>query len=325
MPWSGLSRATEMLLAAAIAIIFLAAIVRGYSGFGFSLLAITALSLLYPPAVIIPSVFLLEIAASLHLLPGLWRDIHWRSLLPLVIGTTIGTPLGLMFLTGIPPAPMQIALGLFVFVVTYSAVAGLCPENHAGKCRQHGCRPGAGVANGAFGIGGPPVILFYFASPAGAIVGRATLVTYFLLTDAIGLVFLSRENLISTDTIFRTLTFLPALLAGVWLGARSFKNADPVVFRKWVLALLALLAAISAAKGILRPLTSLSSPARRSSIYTNFSFSALALARTGKVAVASATDGWGPLSQRGKAPSVPRRKRTRHLPSPRAGEGWYPP
>ena len=43
MPWGALSRVTEMLLAAAIAIIFLAAIVRGYSGFGFSLLAITAL------------------------------------------------------------------------------------------------------------------------------------------------------------------------------------------------------------------------------------------------------------------------------------------
>lgn len=239
-----------MLLAAAIAIIFLAAIVRGYSGFGFSLLAITALSLLYPPAVIIPSVFLLEIAASLHLLPGLWRDIHWRSLVPLVIGTTLGTPLGLMFLTGTPPAPMQIALGLFVFIVTYLLWQGFALKTMPGNVASTAAGLAAGVANGAFGIGGPPVILFYFASPAGAIVGRATLVTYFLLTDAIGLVFLSRENLISADTIFRTLTFLPALLAGVWLGARSFRNADPVVFRKWVLVLLALLAAISAAKGI---------------------------------------------------------------------------
>jgi hypothetical protein len=60
-----------MLLAAAITIVFLAAIVRGYSGFGFSLLAITSQSLLYAPAIVIPSVFLLEIAASIHLLPGL--------------------------------------------------------------------------------------------------------------------------------------------------------------------------------------------------------------------------------------------------------------
>lgn len=239
-----------MLLAAAIAIVFLAAIVRGYSGFGFSLLAITALSLLYAPATIIPSIFLLEIAASLHLLPGLWRDIHWRSLIPLVIGTGIGTPIGLKFLTAIPAAPMQIALGLFVFAVTCLLWIGFALKTMPRNIASTSAGLAAGVANGAFGIGGPPVILFYFASPAGNIVGRATLVVYFLLTDAIGLAFLARENLVTTDSLVRTLTFLPALLAGVWLGARSFKNADPAVFRKWVLALLGLLAVITAAKGI---------------------------------------------------------------------------
>lgn len=239
-----------MLLAAAIIIVFLAAIVRGYSGFGFSLLAITALSLLYAPAVIIPSVFLLEIAASIHLLPGLWREIHWRSLVPLVIGTGIGTPIGLTFLTSVPAAPMQIALGLFVFAVTCLLWIGFALKTMPGNIISSTAGLAAGVANGAFGIGGPPVILFYFASPAGNIVGRATLVAYFLMTDAIGLAFLSRENLVTIDVLLRTLIFLPALLAGVWLGARSFKNADPLVFRKWVLALLGLLAMITAAKGI---------------------------------------------------------------------------
>jgi uncharacterized membrane protein YfcA len=239
-----------MLLAAAVTIVFLAAIVRGYSGFGFSLLAITALSLIYGPAEIIPSIFLLEIAASLHLLPGLWRDIHWRSLIPLVISTGIGTPIGLMFLTSVPAAPMQIALGLFVFAVTCLLWKGFALKTMPGKIASTTAGLAAGVANGAFGIGGPPVILFYFASPAGNIVGRATLVAYFLLTDTIGLVFLARENLVTTDSLMRTLIFLPALLAGVWLGARSFRNSDPVVFRKWVLVILAVLAIITAAKGM---------------------------------------------------------------------------
>ena len=239
-----------MTLAAAIAIVFLAAIVRGYSGFGFSLLAITALSLLYAPATIIPSIFLLEIAASIHLLPSLWRDIHWRSLIPLVIGTSIGTPIGLMFLTSVPAAPMQIALGVFVFAVTCLLWIGFTLKTMPGNTVSASAGLAAGITNGAFGIGGPPVILFYFASPAGNIVGRATLVAYFLLTDAIGLIFLSRENLVTIDALLRTLTFLPALIAGVWLGARSFKNADSVIFRQWVLALLGLLATITSVKGI---------------------------------------------------------------------------
>ena len=75
-----------LILVYAVACIFGAAVVRGYSGFGFSLLAIISLSLLLPPAEIVPSIFMMEIAASLHLLPSVWRDIHWRALLWLGLG-----------------------------------------------------------------------------------------------------------------------------------------------------------------------------------------------------------------------------------------------
>src|SRR5919109_1284033 len=60
-------------LALSSAAIFLAAIVRGFSGFGFSLLSITAIALILPVKQIVPSIFLLEIAASINLLPGIGR------------------------------------------------------------------------------------------------------------------------------------------------------------------------------------------------------------------------------------------------------------
>lgn len=228
----------------------LAAIVRGYSGFGFSLLVITSLSLLMPPATFIPSIFMLEIAASIHMLPSIWRDIHWRSLAPLIIGCAIGTPLGVWLLANVPASPMQIALAAFVLVAVWLLWKGFALKTMPGTAASTGVGTASGLANGAFGIGGPPVILFYFASPAGNIAGRASLVAYFMLTDLIGLAFLSREALITWTTIYLALLFLPALILGVWLGARSFKNADPATFRKWVLILLAILAVLSAAKGI---------------------------------------------------------------------------
>jgi uncharacterized membrane protein YfcA len=108
-----------------------------------------------------------------------------------------------------------------------------------------------GIANGAFGIGGPPVILFYFASPAGHAAGRASLVAFFVLTDVTGLIFLAREGLVTRDSGVLALAFLPALAAGVWLGARSFQTADPARFRKLVLIILACLALLTAAKALL--------------------------------------------------------------------------
>jgi uncharacterized membrane protein YfcA len=251
------SRATDLMLpgltpiALAIVIIFLAAIVRGYSGFGFSLLAITALSLIYPPAQVIPAIFMLEIAASLHLLPGIWREIHWRSIAFLLAGTLAGTPIGVQALAHLPQAVMTMALAVFVLTATILLWLGFALKRMPSAPATTVVGAAAGMANGAFGIGGPPVILFYFASPAGHTAGRASLIAYFMLTDMAGLVFLANEGLVTQQSGLLALGFLPALAAGVWLGARLFRTADPERFRKIVLLVLAGLAVITAGKALL--------------------------------------------------------------------------
>ena len=241
-----------MLLALSCLIIFLAAIVRGFSGFGFSLLTITALSLFYPPAEIIPSIFMLELVASLNLLPALWKDIHWKSLGPLTLGCLIATPIGVWALASFPAAPMQIALSIFVMAATYLMWRGYALKTMPGTFASTLAGAASGLANGAFGIGGPPVILFYFASPAGNVAGRASLVAFFLATDVIGLANQSVHGLITWDTAVRAATYLPALLAGVWVGARSFKGTDPETFRKYVLGILGMLAVIIFVKAVIQ-------------------------------------------------------------------------
>ncbi len=237
-------------LAYAITVIFLAAIVRGYSGFGLSLLAITALSLAYSPAEIVPSVFMLEIAASLHLLPSIWRDIHWRSLVPLAIGCLVATPLGVWALASVPAPPMQVAMSLFVLAAVLLMSRGFALKTMPGPVASTAAGAASGLANGAFGIGGPPVVLFYFASPAGHMAGRASLIAFFLFTDIVGLANQSAYGLLTTEALVRATTFLPALFAGVWVGARSFKGADPERFRMRILIILAGLALLSGAKAL---------------------------------------------------------------------------
>lgn len=241
-----------IILALSCVIVFLAAIVRGFSGFGFSLLTITALSLFYPPAEIIPSIFMLELAASANLLPSIWKDIHWKSLGPLTLGCLIATPVGVWALANFPAAPMQIALSIFVLGATFLMWRGYALKTMPGPFASTLAGAASGLSNGAFGIGGPPVILFYFASPAGNLAGRASLVAFFLGTDVIGLANQSVHGLISWATVVQAALYLPALLAGVWIGARSFKGTDPDTFRKYVLGILAVLAVIIFVKAVVQ-------------------------------------------------------------------------
>lgn len=239
------------LILLASGLIFLAAVVRGYSGFGFSLLAITSLSLILPPAQVIPAIFLLEVAASLHLLPSIWKDVHWASLRVLMLGALVGTPIGVYALANVPQAQMTLALAGFVLAATALLWRGFSLRSMPSAPATLAVGAATGLANGAFGMGGPPVVLFYFSSPAGHAAGRASLIAYFLFTDVVGLGFLSREALVTRQSGLLAVIFLPALVAGIWLGSRSFKSADPQRFRRIVLVILAGLAVLTAVKAVL--------------------------------------------------------------------------
>jgi uncharacterized protein len=237
-------------LAYAAACIFFAAIVRGYSGFGFSMLAVTSISLVLPPAQIVPSVFLMEVAASLHLLPEVWREIHWRALVWLFLGCCASTPLGVYALAHAPAAPMTLAIAVFVLSAAILLAQGYRMQRMPGPIFTFATGAASGVFNGSFGMGGPPVVLFFFSSPTGVAAGRASLIAYFLATDLVGLAWQGWNGLITPVTFGRGALFLPPLAAGIWLGNRSFKHADPAAVRRWVLRLLMLLALLAAARGL---------------------------------------------------------------------------
>jgi len=233
-----------------IVAVFGAAIVRGFSGFGFSLLSITAITLIMPQAEVVPSIFMLEIAASLHLIPSIWREIHWRSLAYLLLGCVIGTPIGVAALASVPVAPMTIAMSIFVLVTSIAMLRGFHLEKTPGAAATTATGLASGILNGAFGIGGPPVILFFFSTPGAAAIGRASVIAFFIGTDSMGLGWDAYHDLITRQTFLQAALWLVPLLLGVSIGARSFRTVGEDTFRRWVLRLLMALAVLSAGKAI---------------------------------------------------------------------------
>ncbi|HVM80287.1 MAG TPA: sulfite exporter TauE/SafE family protein [Stellaceae bacterium] len=232
-----------------LACVFGAAVVRGYSGFGFSLLAITSLSLVLPLSAIIPPVFMMEVAASLSLMPSIWKDVHWKALGLLWLGCALGTPLGVRFLATVPAAPMKIALAIVVLAAAALLGSGYLRKSMPSAGETLATGGVAGLLNGAFGIVAPPVVVFFFGSPAGAAISRASLVAFFVGTDSMGLGFLAREGLVTREGFYLFLMLVPMLLAGQWLGARSFKKSDPTEFRRWALRILSVLALLTGLQG----------------------------------------------------------------------------
>ena len=237
----------ELLLLSSI-VIFLAAIVRGFSGFGFSLLSITAISIIMPAREIVPSIFLLEVAASINLIPSIWRQIDWRGIAWLLLGYVLFLPLGVYALANVPAPPMNIALGAFVIATGIMMLNGFRLEKTPKAPAIVATGAASGLLNGAFGTGGPPVVLFYFSTPAAVAVGRASIIAFFLSTDTLGLGELARNGLVTTQSFAQFIAWIPALLIGIFIGAKGFKHMDPVKFRRVVLYILIALAAVTLVK-----------------------------------------------------------------------------
>jgi uncharacterized membrane protein YfcA len=68
--------------------------------------------------------------------------------------------------------------------------------------------------------------------------------------DAIGLGTQLWNGLLSLDHVWRAALFLPALLIGISIGARSFRGSDPEVFRKRVLILIAVIGVLIGVQGL---------------------------------------------------------------------------
>ncbi len=198
----------------------------------------TSLSLVLPPLQIVPMVLMFEVATSIHLLPQVWKEIEWRSLWLLLLGTWLATPVGIYALASIPANPIRIALSVVVFIAAILIWRAFTLQDVPGRPATLGVGLTAGLLNGSMAIVGPPAILFYFSSPVGIAVGRASIVTYFLGTDSVGTAMFASQGLIGSEVLWRTAIFLPVLLIGVSLGTRQFLGATPEAFRKVVLILL---------------------------------------------------------------------------------------
>ena len=221
--------------------VVVAGYVRGYGGFGFSMITVAALSLFSAPVQVVPVVLLLEVTASLFLLPGVWRHVNWPDLLWLLIGMAVGTPFGVWMLGNVSPEPMKMAVAMIIFMLALMLRQGFVVKRRLNRPGTMAAGLASGVLNGAAAIGGPPAILFFFSSPIGAAVSRASLITFFLATDILAAGTCTAAGLMTVGNARQALILVLPMVAGLMMGKHAFKRAPEDTFRKRVLLYLMLL------------------------------------------------------------------------------------
>ncbi len=206
------------MLAEVLAVLFFATLIRSAFGFGEALIAVPLLALVMPVEVAAPVAVLCSITVALIVVVQDWRKIHMRSAGWLVASTMFGIPLGLVLLKTVPEPVVKSILA--VVIMGFSTFSLRTGSRHELKNDRLAWIFGfiAGVLGGAYGMNGPPLVIY--GSLRGWSPGhfRATLQGYFLPASLVGMAGYFIAGLWTKTVSHYFLLSLPGVILASFLG-----------------------------------------------------------------------------------------------------------
>ena len=209
-----------------VAVFFTATLIRSALGFGEALIAVPLLAFVLPVTVVAPTAALVSITVAAVVLVQDRRHVHAQSAVRLVLSTLVGIPLGLLLLRTGSEVMVKGGLGL---VVAAFALSGLrrrwtyeLPDDRFAWLFGFS----AGVLGGAYGMNGPPLVVYGSLRRWSPERFRATLQGYFLPASLIGMAGYWAAGLWTASVSRYYLLSLPAVLPAIAVGRALNQRVD---------------------------------------------------------------------------------------------------
>jgi hypothetical protein len=219
------------------AIVVLAGLIYGCSGFGFGLVLVPGLALFLEPRIVVPLTTLVSLPMSLLLLFGARRGIRLRLLVPLVCGALLGLPAGVALLHLVPAPTMRIAVGVVSIIIGSLLLSGRSRPMKRSVAGSVFVGSLAGLMGAGAGVPGPPILLFLANQGERKEVFRATLVAFFLTTYFLNVGGYWFAGLLDQDLLLRAAKLAPLALLGSGVGALLSRRFSDRGFRTTALVL----------------------------------------------------------------------------------------
>ncbi len=216
-----------------IAAAFVAGTVRGFAGFGTAMIYLPIAGRFIDPVWAILTLAVMDMFGPLPNLRGAWRSGHPRDVLRLWLGTLVALPVGLMVLYAVDPAVFRYVVSGLTLAMLAALVLGLRYHGTVTPPMVYGIGGAAGFLGGVAGLPGPPVILFYMASPHGARVVRANTMIYLLGFDLLLLGVLAVQDRLTLTPVLLGFALAVPNILGNLVGAWVFDPERERLYR-WV-------------------------------------------------------------------------------------------
>jgi uncharacterized membrane protein YfcA len=195
-------------------------------------------AILFGPVATVAIVILLEIFASVQLLPRALPDVEWRFVAPLGLAAAVFMPLGALALGSVDTELLTRAMAAMVLVFALVLLTGwryrgakrLAPTLAIGAL--------SGTLMAATSMGNPPVMLYMLSGQDSAVTNRANVIAYFAVTQGLVLAVLAAMALLSWTPVAQAVALTPGYLLAAWVGSRLFQRSNELLYRRVALLLL---------------------------------------------------------------------------------------
>jgi len=217
---------------------FLAGLTQGFSGFGSVLLSLPLLALFLDIKTAIPLMALAGLPLAAFLLIPLWRHLEWQKVMPLLVGSVCGVPLGVYLLGILDAAMVMVALGIILIIYGLYGLLNRSAPYRLGKPWAYAFGLAAGCLGGGFSASGPPVIVYTAMQSWSKDQIKATLQGYFFMSGIMVVFFQGMGGYITTAALYYFCISLLPLLLGTYLGHFFYGKISEALYRKTMLLLL---------------------------------------------------------------------------------------
>jgi uncharacterized protein len=208
--------------------------------------AVPLLAFIMPVQMATPLAVLLSMTVAAIIVVQDWKQIHIRSAGWLTAPALIGIPLGVWLLSSGHSRAVKCGLGAVILLFSGYSLVGRKPPHlrHDRLAWLLGCGLLAGVLGGAYGIYGPPLIVYGAMRRWSAQHFRATLQAFFLPASILSLIGYAMSGLLVRAVTRDYLYSLPVAVPAVFLGRMVNSRLSSAAFLKYVYAGLAAIGAL---------------------------------------------------------------------------------
>lgn len=201
-----------------LGIVFIATLIRSAFGFGEALIAVPLLALFLPVKTAAPVAVLVSITVALIVTIQDWHHIQLGSAKKLVLSTFIGTPAGLLLLILFADQIVQAILGVIIMTFALYRLISRSQYKLEDDKKAWAFGFGAGILGGAYGMNGPPLVVYGALRGWGPTRFRATLQGYFLPASTVAMVGYAIAGLWTSTVTWYFVLSLPVILIATFLG-----------------------------------------------------------------------------------------------------------